>query len=113
MSDIAIRVENLSKLYHIGAAQPRHDTLRDALAGVLPRISRMKKTEEIYGNPSNPWQKEDTDCHAVYGDYAGAFGLENGKLPAGQMPPQQMKKIRNFIESNRDELMEQWNELTG
>lgn len=52
-------------------------------------------------------------CHAVYGDYAGSFSLENGKLLAGQMPPPQMKKIRNFIESNRDELMEQWNELAG
>ena len=30
MTDIAIRVENLSKLYHIGALQQRHDTLRDA-----------------------------------------------------------------------------------
>jgi len=26
MTDIAIRVENLSKLYHIGRAQVRHDT---------------------------------------------------------------------------------------
>ena len=30
MSEIAIRVENLSKQYRIGAAQQRHDTLRDA-----------------------------------------------------------------------------------
>ena len=38
MTDIAIRVENLSKLYpavaprarHLGRAQQRHDTLRDA-----------------------------------------------------------------------------------
>ena len=32
MSDIAIRVEHLSKRYRIGRAQRRHDTLRDALA---------------------------------------------------------------------------------
>jgi colanic acid/amylovoran biosynthesis glycosyltransferase len=31
MSDIAIRVDNLSKLYQIGARQERHDTLRDTL----------------------------------------------------------------------------------
>jgi lipopolysaccharide transport system ATP-binding protein len=31
MSDLAIRVENLSKRYHIGRARERHDTLRDAL----------------------------------------------------------------------------------
>jgi hypothetical protein len=30
-TDIAIRVENLAKLYHIGAAQKRHDTLRDVI----------------------------------------------------------------------------------
>jgi hypothetical protein len=31
MSDIAIRVDHLSKLYHIGARPERHDTLRDAI----------------------------------------------------------------------------------
>ena len=39
MTDLAIRVENLSKLYpstssgagHIGRARQRHDTLRDAI----------------------------------------------------------------------------------
>jgi hypothetical protein len=31
MMDIAIRVENLSKRYHIGRTKERHDTLRDAL----------------------------------------------------------------------------------
>jgi len=39
MSDIAIRVENLSKLYHIGAAQKRHDTLRDAIVDFGMRIA--------------------------------------------------------------------------
>ena len=43
MSDIAIRVENLSKLYRIGRAQQRHDTLRDALVEFLPRISRIAR----------------------------------------------------------------------
>ena len=32
MSEIAIRVENLSKLYKIGAVNERHDTLRDQIA---------------------------------------------------------------------------------
>ena len=50
-------------------------------------------------------------CHAVYGDYAGAFSLINGELLAGQMPPKQTKKITSFIESNREELMEKWDEL--
>ena len=37
MTDIAIHVENLSKLYRIGRAQQRHDTLRDALVSTLKR----------------------------------------------------------------------------
>ncbi len=37
MSDIAIRVENLGKLYRIGAGQ-RHDTLREALSDFRLRI---------------------------------------------------------------------------
>ena len=38
MSDLAIRVDNLSKLYHIGKAQRRHDTLRDAITGAFKRL---------------------------------------------------------------------------
>jgi lipopolysaccharide transport system ATP-binding protein len=61
MSDIAIRVENLSKLYHIGRAHQRHDTLRDALAGFLPRISQINTKNKIRGNSSNSWQEENDD----------------------------------------------------
>jgi hypothetical protein len=39
MSDLAIRVENLSKRYRIGALQHRHDTLRDALVATLQRFN--------------------------------------------------------------------------
>ena len=35
MSDLAIRVNNISKLYHIGARQQRHDTLRDSIVSAL------------------------------------------------------------------------------
>ncbi|GAB4435351.1 MAG: DUF4160 domain-containing protein [Turneriella sp.] len=52
-------------------------------------------------------------CHAVYGEYAGAFAISDGKLLAGQMPPAQTKKIQEFIQMNRTELMEKWNELSG
>ncbi len=51
-------------------------------------------------------------CHAIYGDYAGSFSLENGELSAGQMPPAQLKKIKTFILGNNDELMAKWHELT-
>ncbi len=42
MDDIAIRIENLSKLYHIGRAQQRHDTLRDAITDF-----RLKMTDSL------------------------------------------------------------------
>jgi hypothetical protein len=48
MSDIAIRVDHLSKLYHLGRAQRRHDTLRDALSSVFSRLS------SVGGRPSGP-----------------------------------------------------------
>jgi len=60
MSDIAIRVENLSKLYHIGQLHQRPDTLRDALVDFLPRITRItRKRKNNPFNPSNPWQKKE------------------------------------------------------
>lgn len=46
MSDIAIRAEGLGKLYRLGRAQERHNTLRDALAAGLQaplrRFSRQR-----------------------------------------------------------------------
>jgi len=62
MTDIAIRVENcilsrvegLSKLYRIGRAQQRHDTLRDALVSTfqrsnVPTFKRLKILSRITG----------------------------------------------------------------
>jgi lipopolysaccharide transport system ATP-binding protein len=73
MSDIAIRVENLSKRYRIGRAQQRHDTLRDALVDFLPRMTRIArknnssnssnswpKDKDNSSNSCNSWQKDDT-----------------------------------------------------
>jgi lipopolysaccharide transport system ATP-binding protein len=59
MSDIAIRVDHLSKLYHLGRAQQRHDTLRDALMDPLTRITRItRKEKDNSSNSSNSCQKE-------------------------------------------------------
>jgi len=43
MGDLAIRVEDLSKLYRIGLAASRHDTLRDAIADFGSKISRFAR----------------------------------------------------------------------
>jgi hypothetical protein len=52
-------------------------------------------------------------CHAIYGDYAGSFSLQSGELMAGEIPPQQAKKIKDFILANQAELMEKWNEFSN
>ncbi|MBM3149019.1 MAG: hypothetical protein FJZ88_03190 [Chloroflexi bacterium] len=41
MTDLAIRVDHLSKRYHIGCAQQRHDALRDALEAVFSSQSSV------------------------------------------------------------------------
>lgn len=51
-------------------------------------------------------------CHGVYGDYAGSFGLEDGERIAGEMPPKQERKIKEFISANREDLMEAWHDLS-
>ena len=69
MSDLAIRVENLSKLYHahslvdrrpgvgraghIGAIQQRNDTLREALSGLFRRNDKQQ------GDDTNLWALRD------------------------------------------------------
>ena len=57
MTDIAIRAENLSKLYTIGRAQQRHDTtstrlsagLRDALVAAFQRshVQALERSDEL------------------------------------------------------------------
>jgi len=75
MSDLAIRVENLSKRYRIGqGTRPRYETLYDKLAEFGPRIgpritriTRMARirNRKIRGNPCNPWQKEENTIWAL------------------------------------------------
>jgi len=95
MPDIAIRVENISKLYpavapracsersegarHIGAHQQRHDTLRDALVSALPRIPRIsrKGNDNSSNSTEGSWQKDtDLECCVLDRQFRyNAFGL--------------------------------------
>jgi ABC-type polysaccharide/polyol phosphate transport system ATPase subunit len=46
VKDIAIRVENLSKRYHIGRARERRDTLVSAVRAPLQRLRRDPQSED-------------------------------------------------------------------
>jgi homopolymeric O-antigen transport system ATP-binding protein len=65
MSEIAVRVENLSKLYKIGARQNRHDTLRDHLVySVASLFSRNghdptgSAQQAVSGGPSSSFSSQ-------------------------------------------------------
>jgi len=66
MSDIAIRVENLSKRYEIGRAGTRHDTLRDALAGLFRGEDR--------GRSEAFWALRDVSFEVKRGEVVGIIG---------------------------------------
>src|SRR5438034_2623565 len=72
MSDIAIRVENLSKRYEIGAEKRRHDTLRDQLADGLKALFRnngqpRQRKESI-------WALKDVSFEIKHGEVVGFIG---------------------------------------
>jgi hypothetical protein len=51
MTDIAIRVENLSKQYRIGARQAAYRTLREALTdAVVAPFRRLRRNPKSYPN---------------------------------------------------------------
>jgi lipopolysaccharide transport system ATP-binding protein len=67
MSDTAIQVENLSKKYKIGAAQERHDTLRDWLVSRIQRRSHNAQDDTI-------WALKDVSFEVKRGEVLGIIG---------------------------------------
>ena len=80
MSDIAIRVEGLSKLYRIGVAQPRYHTLRDRLADTFASPFR-RAWSAVNGRPSanggrdeTIWALKDVSFEVKRGEVVGVIG---------------------------------------
>jgi lipopolysaccharide transport system ATP-binding protein len=80
MNNIAIRVENLSKLYRIGARQEPYRTLRDTLAGAASApFRRIRSTfQRAHGESverSNEfWALKDVSCEVKRGEVVGIIG---------------------------------------
>lgn len=75
MTDMAIKVENLSKKYHIGRAQERHDTLRDALmAAVRGSFDRLRGNGRWREGEDEIWALKDVSFEVQQGEVLGIIG---------------------------------------
>ena len=46
--------------------------------------------------------------HAIYGDYAGLFSLDEVEMYEGDIPVKEQKLIKNFILHYREQLYDMW-----
>jgi lipopolysaccharide transport system ATP-binding protein len=71
MTDISIQVENISKMYNIGLAQQRHDTLRDQLVDLISTPFRKRGKAEQDGTF---WALRDVSFDVMQGEVLGIIG---------------------------------------
>jgi len=83
MSDIAIRVENLSKQYRIGARQAAYKTLRESLTDVLAapfhRLRRHSRSAIRNPQPDFIWALKHVSFEVKRGEVDGAGKFANPK----------------------------------
>ena len=72
MSDIAIRVQNLSKQYKIVSSRQRHDTLRDQIMDSLR--SAFRRNGQPNGRAETIWALKDVSLEVKQGEVVGIIG---------------------------------------
>jgi len=76
MSNLAIRVENISKRYRIGLAQDRPDTLRDLLVSGFQRVKHLLQNPESgrFDDPAHIWALKGVSFEVEKGQVLGIVG---------------------------------------
>ena len=72
MSDIAIKVENLGKQYHIGARQEQYPTLRSALVSNFKNLASWRSSKKSERNTI--WALKDVFFEVKQGEVVGVIG---------------------------------------
>lgn len=78
MSNVAIRVENLGKMYRIGGKQERYSTLRDTLvdsaAAPFRKVRGLLRGESASGLQEEIWALKDVSFEVKHGEVVGIIG---------------------------------------
>src|SRR5258705_12055121 len=72
MSEIAIRVENLSKSYDIGLLKTQYHTLRDVLVDSLKSV--LRRNRQTSEGSNSFWALQDVSFEVPQGEAVGLIG---------------------------------------